>query len=236
MPTSVGTASSNFPQSGSNRTVGQHIAEICDYTGGRSRKEYKNRARSSLRSAVQEFNSICWGFNLLVDDIDLSSAASGTGISAGQEYDLEADFKAPKRAFLLDSAGLSRDDVLWVNFGEWRTFYTDHLSTASSPLYYTARNHHEVGRIMTSPRLDTSNLTWPTLRVVYFRWIVWPTTDSTKLNVPQDVDEAILQLAIGKFISKVRSFGEARDAFTLAKVQRNAVELVHQDHPDPRSL
>jgi len=216
-----------FPQDNSNRSLSSMALEIVGFSGGRARADLNDRAKESLRQAVREFNALKWTFNRVVEDITLSEPAADT---VG-EYDLANDFRNPIRAQLVDADNFTQESLCWIDWREWSYFLADQSTTTSSPQYYTARNIHEVGRlIIDAPAAAT--LTWPTLRVFYHRRIVNPTADNAVWNVPTEVEEAMFQRATALFLAKVKSFQDARDATLQASILKAQIEFEYRDWED----
>jgi hypothetical protein len=231
----VGQDASGFPQTGDNRTRESASIEIAEHHGGSSQADVTERAGKCWDAAVRQMNAFLWKFNLVTEDITLSSpvAADATaGIVANSEYNLSANFKFPFRAILVDSSSKPRDSVQFVNYGEWLAHTPDQSSTTSSPTRYTARNIHQVGRIIVSPPLSTSSLTWPTLRLVYFRPIDLAEGATSKLAVPVEVDEAIFQLAVANFESKVKGPQFAQAQLVRAHATIAVVQATWRDYAD----
>lgn len=222
MSTVVVTTAS-FPASGSNRARNAVISELTEWTGGGNRTEMQVRAGRAWDSAVRQFNAIAWRFNRMQDDITLSSTSGTT------DYTLNTDFRSPLKAMLLDSSSrLVEGPLIWMPYGQWVASWPDQTGTGNQPELYTVRNEHETGIVTFDPPTSGSN-TYPTVRIDYHRRILTQSGDTGVLNVPQEVDEAIFQLALAIFISKVRSYQEARDQFTLAARMRSECERMWRD-------
>ena len=226
MTTVVGTTASNYPQTSNNDTVSAILEEIAEYEGGGSRDAIINRARRCLRRATREFNAMVWKFNRITEDITLSAEVSGT---VG-EYDLAANFYRPLRAQMVDSDDKTRETVEWIEWRDWARYVPDQSTTGSMPLAYTARNIHLVGRVIVDPPPATT-LTYPTMRLFYFRRIAFP-ADNEVFNVPAEFQDALVQRAIFHFISKVRSFREATIAGQSASGIHQQMIEVYRDWED----
>jgi len=227
MATVVGSTASNFPQTSNNDTVDAIVDEIADYEGAKTRTAMQNKARACLRRTTREFNRMNWSFNRVTTDIDLENdEVSGT---VG-EYAIPADFKVGLRSQMVDSNSKTRETVEWVEWRDWARYVPDQSTTGSMPLAYTARNIHQVGRIIVDPPPATV-LTYPTMRMFYFRRIIMPAGNEV-FNVPEEFQEAIVQRAIYHFISKVRNFREARDAGISAGPMDLSMIEVYRDWGD----
>jgi hypothetical protein len=70
------------------------------------------------------------------------------------------------------------------------------------------------------------------MRLWYHTRIACPTTDSGKINVPTEVEEAIFQRAVSLLLAKRRTFKEARDATAQAQLRRASIERDYRDWED----
>lgn len=219
-------AAGDFPQDNGNRTRAQLVEEVLGFTGGIDDTDMKGRAAAALNSAVREFNFLLWKFNRMRQDITLT---------AGRDFTLEAPFRATLNAQLLDANGDARDRLEWVPFEEFAPAYWDLTDVSSYPEVYTIRNAHETGILSVNPKLVTP-LQYPTLRLDYFRRIVKLAGDEDVLNVPEEVEEAIVKRAIAILLSKVRSVSaydtSARDATAMARDLFNVCRAQYEDFPD----
>lgn len=218
----VGSGSA-FPQSGTSPTRAQAIAELCSYVGGEESTLQQTRAGASLDGAVRAFNDVYWKFNRLVNDITLA---------AGATFTLTDAFAAPYRACLVDSNSKEVYPVSWMEWGVFVESKQPDLGTSPMPQWYSCRNVHETGVVQVWPQLATP-LTYPTLRIYYFRRIVKAATDTDRLNVPEEVYQAIFQFALANFLAKSRD-GASRAAaeFQIAANMRARVEQLHRDYQD----
>lgn len=216
--------SSSFPQTSTNRTRLEALTELASYVGGEN--DPKQRARVGLMwdAARREYNGVCWKFNLREDDITLTIST--------QEYELNDDFYKPKRVQLLDSNSVEVQRIRFIEYDSWVDWLSiQQRSGGPVPLNYTVRNAHTDGLIAVWPKSGTT-LSHPTMRVHYFIRIAKAQNDDTKLNVPEEVDEAIFQLAVYKVLSRGRSFVQSRDARAAAFDMRLEIEQTWRDYPD----
>ena len=147
-------------------------------------------------------------------------------------YLLNADFRNPKSAVVLDTDGGEVYQVDWMDFEEFvRWNVTDLSGSASGPEYYTMRNLHETGEVIVIPR-QLRPATYPTLRLTYCRRIALAPGASDVLDVPLEMDEAIFQLAVAKMLAKVKMFEASVAAHQLANALRFAVETEYRDYAD----
>ncbi len=213
---------SDFPQTGNNRTRAQLVSEMLAYVGGQDDTDMVDRAGASLDSAIREFNSVLWQFNRVRQSVVLA---------AGADFTINGNFRASLAATLLNAANEERERVAWLPYEEFLETFRDRTGTGSFPLAYTTRNFHETGVVTVWPTLVTP-LQYPTMRLEYFRRIARPGTDETVLNVPEEVEEAILQRSVSIILAKSRSFELAGQAGALAAGMREAAQMQYRDYPD----
>lgn len=147
------------------------------------------------------------------------------------DFDLPADFRTPRRAWLLDAAGVEQGRV---EFHAWEAQFGvfDWPGTGAAPaIAYTFRNAFGTGKGMMFPRVRLPQV-YPYIRLLYVKRIAFASGDGDKLAVPPEVDEAIFQYAAAIVLSRVRSFAEAAQAFILANAMRQAVEQEWADYSD----
>lgn len=222
-----------FPQTGTNRSLGEMKTELADYTGGKVRPDIQVKARNSIHRSIRRFNAFPWKFNRKIATFDLSAGAAGDSeLALGSFSPSAVDFRTPRNILLRDSSGKTREGVEWVDWAEWKKFLPDQSTTASFPTLYTVDNSHERGVLILDPPLVVgSSLTWPTLELNYHRWIVMPSGDSTKFNVPQDFEDAIFELAYVDFIRKVEGFNRAPSYERTAQLVLDSMSH-HRDYED----
>ncbi len=226
MPGYTGTSGSNFPQISKNRTFDSWAVELTEYTGGEDRPDIIRKAESTIRATIKRWNDVYWSFNVVTEDIALASPVSGT---IG-EYDLSSDWKGPLRAQLVDSNSKTRDHITWVEWKEWISNLPDQSSTAGRPTMYTARSVFRLGRIIIDPP-KASTLTYPTLRLFYFKRIACPSGNAA-VEVPEEVEQAMFDDSVYQFLAKIRSFKEASNAKRDALISRQMVEREYRDYKD----
>ena len=227
MPGYKGSTQTSFPQVSDNRSLGALVTELAQYSGGEDRTDIQDKARSSIFAAIRQFNQVYWTFNVLIDDLTLSSPNAVTDA----DFDLTASFYRQYRAQMVDSSSKTRDRVQWVEWEDWTRDNSDQSTTGSIPLLYTARNIHERGVVTVDPP-PASTLTYPTLRLFYFRQIASPSGDGDSIDCPSVVEQARLDLAVFICLSMVRGFREAREARGEALLSRAAVEREYRGHED----
>lgn len=213
-----------YPSTFQNRTRDAAKAELVEYTGGVGQTDALDRAGRAWDSAVREFNSVAWRFNIRVQDIAL--------VDGQQDYDLADKFRSPVRCLMVDNSPspgpYTRSLVEWFPYAEWLVWRRSQLTGGPLPIRYTARNVHETGKVTFDPR-PTAAFTYPTARLIYATWIDLATGGSSVLDVPPDVDEAIFQLAVAQLIAKNKRFGDdAKIAFDRAEEMRMRVERNHR--------
>ena len=220
------SASSSFPQTGKNRSVSELMSEIAGFTGGAERLDVQNQARQALFEAIRSFNAWAWVFNRVTEDIALATPVSGTDA----DYDLAENWRSPLRAQLVDSSSNTREHVEWIPWAIWITELPDQSTTGATPLYYTARNIHETGRITVDPP-PASTLTYPTLRLFYHRRILCP-ADTSVINVPTEIEQAIFDEAVWRFLRKKKTFKEAAEAKHAAIMSKSEIQFEYRDFED----
>jgi len=227
MPTTTAVVAASFPQTDGNRKVSQIIEEIAGYIGGKDRGDIKNSAREELFGSIREFNGFLWEFNRLSDDLTLANPVSGTDA----EYNLSANFYRPVLAQMVDSASpnpQTRDLVSWIDWKEWAKRFPWQNTTGSVPIFYTARNIHELGRVIIDPP-PASTLTYPTMRVFYFRRIFLP-ADTAVINVPQEFEESLVLSAAARLVLKRK--GRARELTDNARIHKQRMIDEYRDFQD----
>jgi hypothetical protein len=178
---------------------------------------------------VRSFNNVLWKFNRKENDLTFNTT------TATETYTLASDFHGAYRVTLVDSDSKVRQSVDFVNWEDIQTFDPSTVGTSPAPTVYSLRNWHEDGLIHFRPVPSTSP-TWPTARVHYFRLIALATANGDRLNVPLEVDQAILDEAVAIFMARSRSFAEARDARAVAVNSRLEVEQKWRDYTDISNL
>ncbi len=215
--------SASFPQTSTGRTRNQLAIDILDVTGGGDRPEAVTKAGRAIDSAVREYNSVAWKFNRLQQDITL--------VTDTQDYTLAAAFKQAFAANMIDSDGKKRYRVDWIPFEQWTRFFPDQSSTGSIPFFYTIRNKHETGIVSVDPTPGAS-ITWPTLRINYNRRIAIAPGSTGVLNVPEEIEEGIAQLATANLLAKTRDIQQWERQKAFAFGLRLDLEREHRDYPD----
>lgn len=222
----IATTAATFPQTAGLRTRSQLALEVSRFAGGGNDPERMTLANQHVDQIVRKMNAFPWKFNRVVNDVPLSGD--------DDEYTLASDFRSPLRALLVDSSSKERDTVTYVPFEEFVVAFAYKASaSASMPQYYTVRNVHETGKVQIYPPVNTASLTWPTLRIYYHRRIVLASSESAKLNVPQEVEEAILHDAAALNLMSVEGATGRTVAMTsLARDLYLTVEREYRDYPD----
>lgn len=212
----------NFPASGANRTRKDATAQIASYIGGGNNPAQITRAGYCWDEAVQRYNSVWWTFNRERDDITLT---------ATNEFDLEGDFGAPERAFLLNSSSERKNKVNWIPFEELVDREEDNSGTATMPTRYSIFNPHGEGKVRVYPTLGSS-ITYPTLRILYFKRIAKASGPNSRLDVPVEVDQGIFDLAVAIMIARTQGPSASRAYFRDAEAQRIELERTWRGYPD----
>ncbi len=220
----AGATVTNFPQTSKGRVISSMMDELASFTGGKSRPDILDRAREAIFEEIRSFNSWAWTFNRVTEDITL------TADGATPNYTLAADWRNPLRAQMVDSSSKTRDDVTWIEWGDWVSMFPDQSTTGSMPQFYTARNIHETGLVTVDP-VPATTLTYPTLRLYYHRRILCP-ADNEAINVPTEIEQAIFDGAVWRFLRKVKSFRDAREALGSAILSKAMITQEYRDYGD----
>lgn len=227
----TGASSAGFPQSAGCRTMGEMALEMSESTGGGGRDKRLRRASGCIRRSIRQYNRFDWKFNRQTEDIALGSPVSGTN----NKYALDTSFRTPYMAMLVDSDGKDRRLVDWVPYRPFNRIYESKLSEAGVPSNYTARSVFREGVVFVGPQLDTSNLTYPTMRLEFHSRIDHP-SDNSCIETPEEVEEGIFSLALYLYLMKERS----ESSLTAYKRQADELFLMleqeHRDWPDHGSL
>jgi len=218
-----GTSVTSFPQTLDNRSLDALKDEIASFAGGQTRKDTLVRAQEALFEAIRVFNAWSWTFNRVTEDITL--------VAATADYTLSSNWRNPLRAQMVDSSNDTRDDVSWIKWSDWVSMFPDQSNTGSIPLFYTAINIHETGQVTVDP-VPATTLTWPTLRLFYHRRIETPSSGDDVLEVPEEIEQAIFDEAVWRFLRKLKSFREARDAQAAALISKSMVSAEYRDFED----
>lgn len=215
--------SSAFPQTGSNRTVGEIISDLLDYTGGKERTEAENRARRALAESIRLFNAMAWRFNRRTTDI--------TFLASTSDYTLPGTIRDVWKVMLLDASGELNEDLEFVTYQDFLRYDGSTVSAVTIPDQYTLFNTFDTGNIRFLPRLGTT-FGYPKARVFYHDRILMPGSDDGKLAVPPEVETAIVRQAASLLVARVRTFAEAQAAKTDADQATSAVIREWRDFPD----
>jgi hypothetical protein len=219
--TSVGT--SGFPQKSKNLTRSKVLSRIASYIGGASDAMATKRAGEAWEDAIESYNEIFWSFNRVRQDITL--------VADTNVYTLNTDWRAYNRAVLLDSNSVERITVEWIDWDRWTDEETQQTHSSGIPYFYTAENTHERGEVRVDPT-PGSSITYPTLRLYYWRWIEVPTAGGSQLNVPRDIDRAIYKLGVAMAVHKATTAREAAADYALAEQARQKAEDRYRQWPD----
>lgn len=217
-------ASASFPQVSENRVVSDILDDLADYVGGGDRPAAQDRARRALRSAIRMANTVAWRF--------LRQRTTITLVNSTSDYPLDASFRSPRAALILDNNDKAAGTLEWVRYEDWARYEADERSLVTMPLAYTCRNAFATGTVTMIPPLGVINTGYPKVRLDYHARIALPTSDGAILAIPVDVEEAIVQEAVAFIVAKTRSFTEAQIARTVSRDLRAACEREWRDYPD----
>lgn len=206
----------SYPQVNQNRTLAALVLDILEYAGGLDDEDERAKAERALNSAVRQFNHVSWSFNRLFKDV--------TFLANTSDYVMPAGFYTPWRGLIIDANDKTVRRIQWIPYDEWVLTRPNQRTGTSLPHGYTIRNIHETGMLTFFPPLGPGPFTYPKARIHYHRRIVVP-IGTAVMNVPSEVEEAIVQEGAAIMISKVRNFQEARDQRLLAREARAVCEL-----------
>lgn len=219
----VTVPATSVPQNDQGRQRRDMVDEMVSYVGGTNIAAAKTRAGKSLDRAVRQFNNILWRFNVVEQDVTL--------VVSTDEYDLTVPFRAPLRAYVLDSNSDRRGLISYYAYPEWLVLSSDDATgTGSTPLAYTVRNVHRESKVIYNP-LGTS-LRYPTVHHVYYTDVRLASGNTDKLNVPADVEEAIFATALGDFMKKERGPSDAVLYIQEATALREKAEIEWRGWPE----
>ena len=213
------------PQTGNNRSMSELVDDILEYTGGEGDKDDQKRAARALDSSVRRFNDIAWRFNRRSTTI--------TFVNDTAEYTFAASdtIRNVLRVRLLDSNDVKREYLPFMRWEDWTKIDPDQSAASSVPYIYTIRNMHREGKIIFSPPSSTPT-SRPKAFVDYHVRITVPAFDTFTINVPSEVEEALVAEAVAIMIAKGRSFTDAVASQNRADLLRKLVEIQHKDWPD----
>lgn len=198
MPDVYFQSPSGFPQTDANRTREQAQTELALYLGGGDNAENKTFAGQAWDSAVREFNSIGWRFNVTNQSITL--------VADTKEYSLNTNFRTPVRGMLQDSNGNNQYTLRWLPYEVWLESFYPQSSGFGIPNYYTAQNIHNLGLVRFEP-WPAGSLMYPTANITYLKRITFASGREDRLNVPVEVDEAIFQRAAAILLGRIKGPG-----------------------------
>jgi len=214
----------SLPQTSNNRTRSELIDDILEFTGGEGDKDEQRRAGRALDSSVRRFNLTAWRFNRRQEEI--------TFLDDTAEYQLTAAavFRNPLRMRLLDDSDVRREYLPWVRWEDWTKFDPDQSSKSSVPNYYTIRDAHTTATVIFSPPLSVPT-SRPKALLDYHVRIAFA-ADGAVLQVPEEVEEALVSEAVAIMIAKTRSFEDARGARGSANALFAGIRMQYKDWPD----
>ncbi len=213
-----------FPQTGSNRELGELLMELSEHVGMGDDADAQQRALRSLQRAVNKYNTCQWKFNQTSQDVTL--------VADTDEYDLDGTFNLPMRAIMLDTNDVEVFQLEFRTLRKKLDVETSNLGATTIPDVYFMFNLHKRGKVRFWPTIGPGPFPYPKCRLYYFSRIEVPNVTTGKLNVPEEVEEAILAQALAHFMRKEKGAREARDDFLLAAEARNEVEVLHRDFSD----
>lgn len=227
MPARVGVgtvaATSSFPQNTNNSSFASLSKRVARWGGGVFDESRLEAAGEAIQDAVREYNNVRWRFNYVEQDITL--------VASTPEYTLDTVFGWPLRAQAFDANGDPRLTLQWIPWTKYIDFFPDDTGNANFPYAYTAFNIHEEGKVRFVPKLGAT-FTWPTIRVTYFSRIVKPTVPTDVLNVPEEVEDGIYQLAVAIHVAQHEGMVVAGPLFKRARMTRDRLEQDYRGFED----
>lgn len=200
----------DFPQLAGLRTVADIIDDLLDYTGGADRPESRARARRALQETVRAFNGMAWRFNRRTVDL--------TFVADTSEYALDATTRDVFKVMLIDADGEFFGDVEFTPYEDFLRYDGSTVSGVTVPDEYTIFNSFNEGLIRFLPRIGAGPFTAiPTARIFYHKRIDVPSTDDATIQVPIEVETALVRQAAALLVARVRTFEEAARARADAK-------------------
>lgn len=215
----VASPASNFPQTLTGRTRSALLTDIATAAGGENDSDRLARALVALNRALRVYNEVLWKCNRLSTDITL--------VASDFDYSLPADFAAPQRASSLNTAGklAGLGSIVYCDYTDFLDQVNDNTQVGDPPTIYTINNEHETGLVLFWPT-PTANVTtsaYPKVRLHYFRRIILPGDDGTKVNIPMELEGGVEDLATAYYIGYVE--GAGRDTQPIATALRHKMEL-----------
>jgi hypothetical protein len=131
---------------------------------------------------------------------------------------------------LLDDNDVKREYLPWVRWEDWTKFDPDQSAKASVPNYYTIRDAHTLATIIFSPPLAIPSSRPKALLDYHIRIVL--TADGAVLQVPEEVEEALVAEAVAIMIAKTRTFEDARGARSNANALFTVIRINFKDWPD----
>lgn len=145
-------------------------------------------AAAGVRRAIDRLNTRKWRWALSYQDI--------TFVAEQQSYDLNEDFKAPRRFTIFD---VNSREQFRLDYKEWTTFADEDLvsiSGSGDPYCYSSGNSNDYGTIsLNVAPSSTWVATYPTGRIWYFRRVAYPVISSDPILVPSEVGGFLLASA-----------------------------------------
>lgn len=222
---SAAVAAAAAPQTSNNRTCDELVGEIAGYIGGETSIPARLKAKNALMSAIRNHNTWAWVFNRQVQTI--------TFVNDTSEYPLDASTRNSLFATLLDTNGNEVMGLEWIDYKGFLLSFDARIGTSQIPTHYTFPNVHRLGEVKFHPRIGTGGFSYPTCRIDWHSRIDFPAS-SQVINVPEEVEQSIFELAVAYAIEKVRSFIEGARSRAIARDLRIDLEAEYRDYPDFR--
>lgn len=188
-----------------HRTFSQAKDEIERYVGMPDDSRVEQIAEDGIREAIRKVNMADWNWTLATHDVTLLSTS---GVYTGP-----SDFRKEHNTVFLDT---NDKPVAKISFLEPKSFQTTQardLALSLGTYRYTIFNTRTDGQITLDFTPDATFVaSRPTMRLLYYKYIPYPTSDSEVLCVPSEAESYVLWFAKAYAASIV-----APDKYSLAR-------------------
>jgi hypothetical protein len=152
---------------------------VLDIVQGGSDPELLDLADRAIKQAIDRLNLRTWQWSIETQSITLDTT--------NDEYTVNADFKMPYKAELLDSNSKRAGMLNYLTPRQFLDWIND-TTNGSTPYYYTVISPHADGKIRLDLVPDSAYTTkFPTLRLNYYSRVVYPAGVNDAIDVPSEV-------------------------------------------------
>ncbi len=161
------------------------VTQIARCVGGESEGEIRAQALDCLNRVRIEMNQHDWRFMKRTDD-------PITLVDGTATYSLEAGFRKPSFAILIDAATVPAFELQYIDDATVaHSFLT--VSANAQPVYYLLRNDFEDGLVTLYPTPDNSTATNYRLSVEYYARIgAYSDTNESDIEVPEEITNVLV--------------------------------------------